>query len=449
SPQDRCSIQSGPTEDSMLPSSSDLPQDGIMEGNVDYNVKLKTDLSRAFKAIDSVGRFAACGSFSTNPSAWLHVEGVGDIDLPLSEEQARQIIATSYRTPSNLGKAAPVDQQQPLGGISEISPDRLEFFDPNWQCFLLKLGHVVGKKLGVDVPIRMKLDKMVIYEKGAIPKPHTDGRDIRTIEKTRGMFGTLMISLPSAHTGGQVLVKYDDESMVLGETDNSMSFACWYSDVTHQFLPVQSGFRCVLLYNLATRPDRTRPTARALYLKGGPLRDTLKYWHRDLTNKNISNVPTHLYHAIGTKSAEIQTTGVNNKSTWISGLPHPKMPTAKGMAWSRALRGLVRGLPFEVFLAFLEKAETGPVWLPSEDEDDEYSYVESNASFHEIEEVEQTEFTVKSLESLDGTTVGREYEFDLKFCLEADPFMNSWAIVIVSHEAIVEYITRAAFDLTY
>ncbi|KNZ61111.1 uncharacterized protein VP01_1450g8 [Puccinia sorghi] len=368
-----------------------------MEGNADYNVKLKTDLSRAFKAIDSVGRFAAGGSFSTNPPAWLHVEGVGDIELPLSEEQARQIITTSYRIASNPGKVAPVDQQQPLGGISEISPDRLEFFDPTWQCFLLKLGKVVGKKLGVDVPIRMKLDKMIIYEEGAIPKPHTE-----TTDRTRGMFGTLMICLPSAHTGGRVLVKYDGESMVLGETDTtSLSFACWYSDVTHQVLPVQSGYRCVLLYNLATRPDRTRPTARALYLKGGPLRDTLKYWHRDLTNKNIRNVPTHLYHTIGTKSAETQTT----KSIWIPGLPHRKIPTAKGKAWSRALRGLVRGLPFEVFLAFLEKAETGPVRLPSEDQDylDDDSYVESNTSFHEIEEVEQTELTVKSLETLDGT----------------------------------------------
>jgi len=432
-----------------------------MEGNVDYSVKLKTDLSKALKAIDSAGRFAASGSLSTNPPAWLHVEGVGDIDLPLSEEQARQIIATSYRIPSGLGKETPVDQQQHRGGISEISPDRLEFFDPNWPGFLIKLGQVVGKKLGVDVPIRMKLDKMVIYEKGAVPKPHTE-----TTEKTRGMFGTLMICLPSAHTGGQVLVKYDGESMLLGETDSSLSFACWYSDVTHQVLPVQSGYRCVLLYNLATRPDRTRPTARALYLKGGPLRDTLKYWHRDLTNKNISNVPTHLYHAIGTKSAEVQTTGANNKSNLISGLPHPKIPTAKSMAWSRALRGLVRGLPFEVFLAFLEKAVTGPVWLPSEDEDDDDSYGESNVSFHEIYDVEQTEYTVRSLDTLDGTAIGRDYEFDLKFCLEAEPFLNvipvedyygdsathqyqRWAIVIVPHEAIVEYVTRAAFDLTY
>ncbi|RGP79497.1 hypothetical protein FLONG3_2245 [Fusarium longipes] len=54
--------------------------------------------------------------------------------------------------------------------------------------------------MGISAPIRAEIYKMLLYEQGAMFKPHTD------IEKIPGMFGTLVISLPSNHTGGDVVL---------------------------------------------------------------------------------------------------------------------------------------------------------------------------------------------------------------------------------------------------
>lgn len=53
--------------------------------------------------------------------------------------------------------------------------------------------------------IRAELYKMLLYEKGAMFKQHADS------EKTAGMFGTLVISLPSAHWGGAVVVSHNGQ----------------------------------------------------------------------------------------------------------------------------------------------------------------------------------------------------------------------------------------------
>lgn len=57
--------------------------------------------------------------------------------------------------------------------------------------------------------IRAELYKMLLYEKGAMFKIHADS------EKTLGMFGTLVISLPSAHFGGGVVVSHKGQRHVL------------------------------------------------------------------------------------------------------------------------------------------------------------------------------------------------------------------------------------------
>jgi hypothetical protein len=46
-----------------------------------------------------------------------------------------------------------------------------------------------------------------LYEKGAMFKPHADS------EKVKGMFGTLVISLPSAHFGGSVVLSLNGKQL--------------------------------------------------------------------------------------------------------------------------------------------------------------------------------------------------------------------------------------------
>ncbi|KAK0708876.1 hypothetical protein B0T21DRAFT_247800, partial [Apiosordaria backusii] len=93
--------------------------------------------------------------------------------------------------------------------------------------------------------VRAEIYKMLLYEKGALFKPHTD------TEKIPGMFGTLVICLPSPHEGGDVVVTHCGQRRVFKTSEFEQSFICWYSDVTHEVVPVTLGYRWVLTYNLA------------------------------------------------------------------------------------------------------------------------------------------------------------------------------------------------------
>ncbi|POW03046.1 hypothetical protein PSTT_11363, partial [Puccinia striiformis] len=449
------------------------------EADTDYRAKLKADLNLAFQAIDTTGAFAAWGTIPTTPPAYLHVDGIGHIGLPLVKEQVRQLIAIAHPAPSGLGSKTPK--------IWKIGADRLEFLDPAWQGFQLRLSQNAAHKLGIVAPIRMQLDNMLIYDKGATSKPQTDSNG-----KTHGMFGTLLLFLPSTTTGGEVLVKFNGNSMLLGKTDTAQSFACWHSDVSYEVLPIQSGYQCVLTYNLAVRPDQTRPTASALDMKGAHLRSTLEYWHRDLANSDKSNAPSHLYYPLdekptpagnsstqaissGTKTDPFSThnrtaatkNGASNTRVQASTLS-PK--ALKDVTWARSLQGFARGLPFEMFVAILEKEESGPIvererhcydrfW---EDRDDS---TDSMASFHELHEVEMTVWTVRSLSSFDGKVIASDFKYHSDFCV-GNPFKDvkpveeydvesaahryyRSALVVVPHEKIGEYLAQCTFGFKY
>ncbi|KAI9600163.1 hypothetical protein KEM48_000577 [Puccinia striiformis f. sp. tritici PST-130] len=230
--------------------------------DLEYDIDLKEDLTKAFKAIKTPGSFATWGALPKTPPTGLHVDGVGDIAMPLSEGQIRQLIAKAHQAPFDRRSETLVDVS--VRNIWEIDGDQLRFLDPEWQGYLLDLGKRAATSLGIEGAIRAELYKMLINEKGAMFKPHTESVGICFslfdgigTEKTPGMLGTLIICLPSAHTGGEVVVKHNGESKTLKTSDASQSFACWYSDVTHQVLPVKSGYRCVLTYNLATKPGLT------------------------------------------------------------------------------------------------------------------------------------------------------------------------------------------------
>lgn len=76
---------------------------------------------------------------------------------------------------------------------------------------------------------------------------------IGSTEKAPGMFATLVIALPSEHTGGDVVVQVGNEKQILrtqGLCDFGYSYLAWYADVNHSVSKVESGHRLVLTYNL-------------------------------------------------------------------------------------------------------------------------------------------------------------------------------------------------------
>lgn len=97
-------------------------------------------------------------------------------------------------------------------------------------------------------------------------------------EKAPGMFATLVIGLPSRYEGGEVAVKHQGDRMILETSKHGFSYVSWYSDVIHEVLPVRSGYRWVLTYNLCVDPLRQRPTACLQTDEARYLHEVLEDW---------------------------------------------------------------------------------------------------------------------------------------------------------------------------
>ncbi|KAH9464396.1 hypothetical protein MJO28_001931 [Puccinia striiformis f. sp. tritici] len=372
--------------------------DPAADSHLRYNINLKQDMIKSLEAITNPGTFAAWEALPTTPPAGLHVDGVGDIVLPLGEGQIRQLIDKSHQAPFGRRSETLIDVS--VRNTRQINGDQLSFLDPAWQAYLLDISKKAATSLGIDGPIQAELHKMLIYEKGAMFK-------------------------------------------ILKTSDASQSFACWYSDVIHEVLPVESGYRCVLTYNLAIQPGLARPAASTLGLQKEPLRKTLTTWLRNLTS---SAEHSHLYYILDHEytQAAISPNGLK----------------AEDYVRVQALRDLTAELPFEVFLALLEKRDEG---VPLEGVSD---YNENGADI--AMDVSRTCHEVNSLYALDGIPIASSFGMNIDMSLEEDPFLNlnvvreelkvdtgndgpeatHWyrraALVMIPHKSLVNYLARCA-----
>lgn len=117
---------------------------------------------------------------------------------------------------------------------------------------------------------------MLLYEEGAFFTAHRD------TEKVPGMFGTLVVCLPSAHTGLDVRLVYGNTERILRTADDSkfdMTALAWYSDVKHEVRPVLSGYRLVLTCNLIQDQRYPKQGAALINQQQTRLTELLRAWH--------------------------------------------------------------------------------------------------------------------------------------------------------------------------
>ncbi|KIY52541.1 hypothetical protein FISHEDRAFT_23449, partial [Fistulina hepatica ATCC 64428] len=98
-----------------------------------------------------------------------------------------------------------------------------------------------------------ELYKLNVYETGGFFKAHRD------TPHATNMVGSLVLVLPTVHQGGQLALRHNDQewqydsaaalSPIQG-VEPKIGYVAFYSDVEHEVLPVTSGFRITLTYNL-------------------------------------------------------------------------------------------------------------------------------------------------------------------------------------------------------
>jgi len=200
-----------------------------------YNGKLKP-LVDLLSDVRRPGDFYVRGSLVA-PMPRLDVVGVGTISFPVPEFQAREIIRQSERAPYGRGEQTIVDTT--VRKVWQIAPQRIRLGGTAWMETFKTILAQVAKGLGCQkANISAELYKLLLYDAGGFFVSHRD------TEKTEGMFGTLVIVLPSLHSGGEIVVRHAGREVVLdlATTDVSqLNYAAFYADCEHAVRPVADG----------------------------------------------------------------------------------------------------------------------------------------------------------------------------------------------------------------
>lgn len=167
---------------------------------------------------------------------------------------------------------------------------------------------------------------------------------VASTEKIPNMFGTFVISLPSKHKGGEVVLEHCGEEVVYESSKSQASCAAWYSDVHHEVLPVKSGYRWVLTYNLAIDQSSTRTFDTFSETELQPLRECVGGW---LAQEQKDRKTPYACHVL---DHEYTQANISQKSL-------------KGADMTRfmALQQALEGCPVTMFLALLEREEIGMI----------------------------------------------------------------------------------------
>jgi predicted 2-oxoglutarate/Fe(II)-dependent dioxygenase YbiX len=175
----------------------------------------------------------------------LEVDGVGVIALPLLPVQAAELIAVAERAPYGRGADTLIDTD--VRRTWQISAGRVHIGGKHWAATLQAILTRVAEGLGVSEPIAAELYKLLLYDQGSFFVSHRD------TEKAPGMFATLVLVLPSVSTGGELVIRHQDREARLDlkcEEPSEAAFAAFYADCVHEVLPVTSGCRLAVVYNL-------------------------------------------------------------------------------------------------------------------------------------------------------------------------------------------------------
>ena len=216
-------------------------------------LSITTELAALLSSVDRPGDFYVSGTTEILAPR-LEVEGLGLIALPLLPAQAEQLIALAERAPYGRGENTMVDVE--VRRTWQIGPDQVQIQGKHWARTLEVILARVADGLGVTEPITAEFYKLLMYDPGSFFVSHRD------TEKASGMFATLVLVLPSNAMGGELVVRHKGREVRLAlhcEDPAEAAFAAFYADCVHEVLPVTTGYRLTLVYNLLRRGKGPRP----------------------------------------------------------------------------------------------------------------------------------------------------------------------------------------------
>ena len=207
--------------------------------------------------IRSLGKIATerftCGGTVPTPRTvkFAHLDKDGQwngVTFPgLQNADFQKIIKSSNVASFGKGKETVIDKS--YRDAYSLEPEKFLTSFQLSECGIL--GEVRMSLVPDVLNIQAELYKMNIYTApNGCFKAHVD------TPRSGNMFGSLVVCLPSQFTGGSLLTRHHDQEVAYdwssptSDPVQHVQWAAFFSDVEHEILPVTSGYRATLTYNL-------------------------------------------------------------------------------------------------------------------------------------------------------------------------------------------------------
>ena len=211
---------------------------------IEYNTD-QNEIEQLLQSLDRPGDYCVHSKL-VSPMPLLQVDEIGTVAFPVQEAQVRSLIGVAERAPYGKGPDTVLDTS--VRDCWQIDSSSFELGGQGWAQSFKAIMQQVSDGLGCPSErLEARPYKLLIYETGGFFTPHRD------TEKQAGMVGTLVVSLPTEGTGGELVVRHSDRESVIDMcvSDPSMlAYAAFYADCKHETLPVREGHRVALVFNL-------------------------------------------------------------------------------------------------------------------------------------------------------------------------------------------------------
>ena len=215
---------------------------------IEYNLD-HPGLESALKSVDRPGDYFVAGRVRASMPG-IRVGPVGTIAFPILEAQVRSLVDAAERAPYGRGPDTVLDTS--VRDCWQINASRVQIFGASWRKTFRSILESVADGLGCHRDcLSAQLYKLLIYEPGGFFSEHRD------TEKVDGMIATLVVSLPTAGTGGELVIRHMDREATVDlqvDAPGELAFAAFYADCVHRTNPIESGHRVSLVFNVVMKP---------------------------------------------------------------------------------------------------------------------------------------------------------------------------------------------------
>lgn len=215
-------------------------------GRVQIDPRMR--LAGLLGALDNGSKFSGYRTAAPDDMI-IEIDGVGPLELPVPAAQVKRLRSIARPSRYGLGEKTLVDSR--VRDTWELPKSRVRIDRRRWNKTLVPVLDELRAELGLpdSCHLRAELHSVLMYEQGQFFLPHKDS------EKVDAMVGTLVVTLPSTSRGGALVVQHGGRREEYRSSNRLLSFVAFYADCQHEVLPLTSGHRVVLTYNLSLVGD--------------------------------------------------------------------------------------------------------------------------------------------------------------------------------------------------